>query len=139
MQPRRKAAIVAIDFALSIALVRSHDMTLFAASLHEWRMHVLFEEIPVSRCVWSMTVRTGHRRGGDVDVRLLKGLIFCVVALRAQCLKRLVDQFDLARKVSLMALQAIFFSGVMRPFRFHLLLYSVVAAEAEVRAFCQEK
>ena len=82
-QPKNRTTVVESDFERPTALLRLHDMTLFAVPLHERRMHVLFEEVPILRCVWSMTARAVHHGGFYVDVGLGEGFVLGFVALAA--------------------------------------------------------
>ena len=86
-----------------------------------------------------MTAGAIHHGGFYVDVSRAEVLAVRFVAFSAKCLEWLVDQCDLARKMRLVALQAVFRSWIVLPLGFHLLLHFFVAAQTQVRTLCQQQ
>jgi hypothetical protein len=102
-------------------------------------MHGLFEEAAVFRSVWSVTTAAVHHGRFDVDVGLLERIFLYIVALTAERLDWKIEETALAREMRLMTLQAIFSSGLVHPFRIHLLGHFIVACKTQVGAFREEQ
>jgi hypothetical protein len=128
-----------LGFTSLIRLLRPHDVTIVAVSLHEWRMHGLFEEASIFRRVWSVTTSAVHHGRLDVDVGFLERIVLYVVALTAERLDGKVEQTEFIRMVRLMALQTVVPGGFVHAFRIHLLGHFIVATQTQVGARCQEQ